>query len=331
MPMLNNIYPWQQSTWQQLMRMVSKNRLPHALLFIGEKGLGKRELAERFASSILCLSFSQLGEACGQCQSCHLSKIKTHPDLMRIESEQGHAIKVDSIRELTDFVNHTALLGGYRVIIIDPADSMNINASNALLKTLEEPTPNTLLILITDKNVNLPATIKSRCQKILVNRPNLKQGMDWLKQHITDQEVDLSLLLNLTNIAPLAALDNYKRGDFSLRRDFYNGLIQLNCNQADPVELAEHWQDKDLILIFSFLFSWIKDVLRLKTIRQAEVINQDFQTMLQETSAKLPLKRLLSYIEHLQQRYSMIRAGHNLNQRLLLEELFIKYRASESL
>lgn len=322
--MLNNIYPWQQAIWQQLLSTVSRNRLPHALLFVGEKGLGKRSFAEMFASALLCSTFAKSGKVCGQCQSCHLSQIKTHPDLMRIESEPGHAIKIDSVRELTDFVNQTALLGGYRVIIIDPADAMNIHASNALLKTLEEPTPNTLIILITEKNINLPATIKSRCQTILFNKPSLKQGMDWLKDHITDHTVDLSLLLNFAKGAPLAALNYFQQGDFALRQDFYKGLSQLSHNQTDPVELAGQWHDKDLKLIFIFLFSWINDILRLKTIHNPTLINQDFQTALIQASSKLSLKHVLNYIEQIQQRYAMVRAGQNLNQRLMLEELFIK-------
>lgn len=289
----NTIYPWQQKNWQQLTDTVQKNRLPHALLFVGENGSGKRQFAAAFAAALLCADFPTLGKRCENCHACHLFNAGSHPDLMQIESEPGHAIKIDQIRETTDFVNQTALLNGWRIIIIYPATAMNNNAANALLKTLEEPTPNTLLILISDLSLRLPATVLSRCQKIVFSNP---------------------------------ALENENLKNIPFRQDFYQALDQLSEGKIDPIELAEQWHEKDSEAILELLFYWVADLLRLKTICDSAILtNQDMQSVLLKISQKLSMASLLRYSDHLQKITSYRREGLNLNQRLLLEELLIKW------
>jgi len=233
-------------------------------LFVGERGVGKKQLALDFSKRLLCSN-----KACGHCQSCYLFDAQTHPDLIRIEPESGQTIKIDQIREVIAFVSQTPSLGGYRIIIIDPARAMNINAANALLKTLEEPTPNTLLILISDSIPRLPATILSRCQKII------------FQQSVAEDE--------------------------PFKQDFYNGLRDLTDRKIDPLTLAERWHEKNSELLLKLFFSWVLDLLRLRV------------------SQKLSLEPLLSYSDHIQKTNRFIQTGFNLNQRLWLEELLIKW------
>lgn len=151
--------------WQQLLTAYEKQSLPHALLFSGQEGLGKEALALKFANFLLCAKPHK--QACGKCKTCKLFTANTHPDFMRIKPEgTSKVIKIDPIRNIIDFVNNKAQLSGYRVIIITPADSMNLYASNALLKTLEEPNDKVVFILVSSHATALPITIRSRCRKI---------------------------------------------------------------------------------------------------------------------------------------------------------------------
>ena len=122
-------------------------------------------------------------KACGECKSCQLIKAESNPDFIKISpEEEGKAIKVDQIRGLIEKIALTSHGKTYRVIIISPADALNINASNSLLKTLEEPPANTILILITDKPSKLMATIRSRTQMIRFELPDTEQSMRWLSE-----------------------------------------------------------------------------------------------------------------------------------------------------
>jgi DNA polymerase-3 subunit delta' len=324
-----NIYPWQQTNWQQLSDRVKNNCLPHALLLVGDNGVGKKQFATAFASALFCDHFQKTGVTCGNCHSCALSQANTHPDLMRIESEPGHAIKIDQIRDLSHFINQTALLNGYRVIIVSPATAMNNNAANALLKTLEEPTPKTLLLLISDLTLRLPATVLSRCQKIVFQSPTLAQGLTWLQENMPADkqfsEAELTLGLNLTNGAPLAALELLNNENALFRLEFYQRMSDLIENRHDPIELAEGWKEKNPTIILDLLFSLVQDLLRLKTLEQPTIINHDIQPILAKIGQKLSLAQLLRYSDYMQTVYAYRREGSNLNSRLLLEEILIKW------
>lgn len=159
------IYPWQQSQWQQLLKQHQQRRLPQALLFSGQYGLGKKDFALVLAKLVLCEAGGE--SACDICHSCQLFRAGNHPDFFTIYPEEnGKTIKVDQIRDLTASLNQTAQLNGYQVAVICPAESMNAAAANALLKTLEEPPGPVILILISHRLGGLPITIVSRCQKI---------------------------------------------------------------------------------------------------------------------------------------------------------------------
>ena len=130
-------YPWQQESWTGLMARVAQQRLPHAILFTGSAGIGKRHLATSLAHALMCQNPRPDGTACGGCQSCLLLAAGSHPDYLLVEpEEEGKAIGVDRIRELTSFQSLSSQYGRGRVVQLQPADALNINASNALLKTL---------------------------------------------------------------------------------------------------------------------------------------------------------------------------------------------------
>ena len=165
-------FPWQQSAWDGLMRRLGEQRLPHALLLGGGAGLGKRRLAGDLATALLCQTATGPWP-CGQCVGCTLMSAGSHPDFHEIGVEEGsRVIKVDAVRELGRSMGLKSQYGGFRVAIIAPAERMNASAANSLLKTLEEPPAGTVLILVADQPSRLPATVRSRCQRLDVHAPD---------------------------------------------------------------------------------------------------------------------------------------------------------------
>ena len=160
----SSLYPWLQSYSNRLLDYIRQNKIPQALLLTGNNGLGKRKLAEYYASILLCENLGDNLEACGECQSCKLIASATHPDFLMIEPEEpGKAIGINVIRGLITRLSLKPQFNGQRIIIIDAADHLNNAAANAFLKCLEEPNERTSFVLIAEKPSLLPITIRSRC------------------------------------------------------------------------------------------------------------------------------------------------------------------------
>lgn len=166
----SSLNPWQQALWQNLLSQA--DRIAHALLFYGQVGTGKQAFVELLAQRLLCLS-PKAENFCGSCQSCLLFEHGNHPDYCFIHPEkEAGMIKVDQIRELVSFSQYTTQISASKIIVLKPAEAMNISASNALLKTLEEPTKNTYLFLISHQITLLTPTVLSRCQKVNMPVPS---------------------------------------------------------------------------------------------------------------------------------------------------------------
>ena len=197
-------YPWHAVQWRELDVLLQAGTLPHALLLTGAPDIGKFRFARAFAGLVLCAA--PRGSACGRCRSCLLLAAGSHPDLVLIQpEEQGKAIRIDAIRELREFCAGRPHQGGWRVILIEPADALNINAANALLKTLEEPGDRTLLILVSDQPGRLTATVRSRCRLLRLPTPSSEQALPWLRMQLA-AEADAESLLMRAGRRPLRAL-----------------------------------------------------------------------------------------------------------------------------
>ncbi|MDD5180759.1 MAG: DNA polymerase III subunit delta', partial [Gallionellaceae bacterium] len=211
---MNKLYPWQDELWQRWVGL--RTRLPHAILLKGAQGIGKFDFAMNIAQSLLCEMPLADGLACKDCSSCHWFSQDTHPDFRLIqpdalsaqeeENEGGKKpakqISVDQIRALANFSNLSAHQGGFRVVLIHPAETMNANAANALLKTLEEPSGRMLFVLVTHKPQQLPPTILSRCITLAAPMPSPEASAAWLKQQGI---ADPAALLAQAGFAPLQA------------------------------------------------------------------------------------------------------------------------------
>lgn len=185
-------YPWQAADWQRI--RAEFERLPNAWLFAGPAGIGKRAFAEQVAAALLCETPMPDRHACGQCEACRWLAAGHHPDYRVLSPEleeegakEGKSvrklpvIKIEAVRELIDFAHLSAAKRvGRRVIIVEPAEAMNLAAANALLKILEEPPANVLFLLVSHNRERLLPTIKSRCRPFVLARPNQQEALAWL-------------------------------------------------------------------------------------------------------------------------------------------------------
>lgn len=239
--------PWHQAHWQRLQARLARNALPHALLLCGPAGLGKRAFLRRFVRGLLCGQPLD-GQACGQCRACRLLEAGTHPDFvtlsfgLRKDGVQRKEIVVEQIRELSSRLAMASQFGGWQVVVIDPADAMNANAANALLKTLEEPSAQTLLLLVADAPWRLPQTIRSRCQRIEFHLPAREEALAWLAAHgVADGEA----ALHAAGGNPGLARDWAEQGALDRRQGVRKDLAALAAGRAEPIEVARRWLDAE--------------------------------------------------------------------------------------
>ena len=202
-----DLYPWLAVSQQFLLQQQSVHRLPHALVFLGSKGLGKGRLIEWLAARLMCHQPTGDG-ACGHCKSCLLVAAGSHPDLIRVQSDKA-SIGVDLIRQANQKLSETAHQQGARVVLIEHADLMTESAANALLKTLEEPGKRCYLLLTAESNAQLLATINSRCQRHVVPVPDEISALNWLQQQGCQASV---AYLRLNQGAPLKTQDFIQQG-----------------------------------------------------------------------------------------------------------------------
>ena len=169
-----HLLPWHRPYWEKLSAYIKADRLPYGLMITGIAGIGKTSLAYFFARSLVCEVRRKDGEPCGECRSCHLMDVRNHPDFIFIEpNKPGNMILVENIRELIGKLSTTTHYGEHRVVILYQAHRLNTAAANSLLKTLEEPSSGTMIILVTEIPSMLPMTIVSRCQKLNLPLPDV--------------------------------------------------------------------------------------------------------------------------------------------------------------
>jgi DNA polymerase III subunit delta' len=319
--------PWQETLWQQLQESIRQDRLPHALLLCGSAGLGKHSFALSLAQSCLCTERDATGQPCGHCRHCQLMQSGHHPDFQWVrpeETSKSGDIKIEAIRHFTDSATLTTHSAGYKVVVIQPAHRMTHGAANSLLKTLEEPTSRTIILLLTDQPARLLPTIRSRCQKLLFRPPNQKFALEWLAAKV--KYGDPKLLLSLANGAPLKALTLDDEGLLQAREEMLNEFLALSENRQDPVKLANHWSKFDFILLMEWLTGWVIDLLRLKmTTSTPCLFNIDHVQALHKAADKLNSRVVQGYLAQLYAARAL--ADSNLNLQLTLEKLLIEWQA----
>lgn len=255
------LLPWHEPVLIQLRGAVAAQRLPHALLLQGADGLGKRGFAAWLAAAVLCENPVDSLQYCGQCASCKLIAAGTHPDLLWIAPEEDkQQISVDQVRAAAERLGKTSFRRGYKIAVVEPAHQMTSSAANSVLKTLEEPPAESLLILITSRPSSLPATVRSRCQKITMQRPSAPDALEWLQAE-TGSAIEPAVL-EFTGGAPLRALE-FAKGRFAeLDADMQRSMSQLLSGQSDVTQVAAQWGKDGLVERLVWLDLWLMSIAR---------------------------------------------------------------------
>ena len=181
----STVLPWQQAALDQLMETHHAGRLPHALVLVGSQGAGAELFAAGLAARLLCQQ--EAGRPCGECESCQVARGGGHGDYRWLAPEEGkRAIGIDAVRASINFLQQTAAYGGLKLLVVTPAEAMTAAAANALLKTLEEPAGDTLVVLTSARPGELPATIRSRCQQLRLPLGESQAQRQWLDQAIPE-------------------------------------------------------------------------------------------------------------------------------------------------
>ncbi|MBC7183913.1 MAG: DNA polymerase III subunit delta' [Marinobacter sp.] len=266
--------PWLKRAWQTVQSRIAEDRLPHALIIAGERGVGKRAWAQAVARLRLCDRpvSREAGTplACGQCKQCQLFAASSHPDVRVYAPEKSRMVKVDQIRALSSFAVASPQVAHHKVAIIDRADQLNINAANALLKTLEEPLPDVTLILLQESGRPVIPTIRSRCQTLTIPVPGNEDANRWLTQRVQELAEEarpsaevLAKALMLSGNAPRLAFD-YATGDFIGLRDAalarFKDFMKLRIPVGEAAKAFKALGLDDTLWLFE---TWAADLARL--------------------------------------------------------------------
>ncbi|MDE1184341.1 DNA polymerase III subunit delta' [Paraburkholderia sp.] len=339
------IYPWQADDWSRLQQL--RGHWPHALLLYGQAGIGKLRFAQHLAQGLLCEAGLPDGQPCGACKACTWFAQGNHPDYRIVVPEALAAeaglnaaadekadkadaddakktrapskeIKIEQVRGLLDFVGVGSHRGGARVVVLYPAEALNVAAANALLKTLEEPPAGVVFLMVSARIDRLLPTIISRCRKWPMALPEPESAVQWLaKQGVADAPA----LLAEAGGAPLAALalasdDNRALRDWTLK--------QLAAGAAcDAFACGEALQKLPVPLVLGWLQRWLYDLLAQRTAGAPRYFPQA-ATSLARCAEKLDANAFNRFSKTVTRQRAV--ENHPLNARLVFEELFIGYR-----
>jgi DNA polymerase-3 subunit delta' len=252
--------PWTLAARAHLKAAWRSGHLPHALLIQEAPGAGGEWLALWVAQLALCTR-AQAAAPCGECLACRRVLARQHPDLMMIVPEEsGRQLRIEQVRDLGAELALTSHAGGYKVGIVSPADALNRFAANALLKTLEEPQPRTLLVLVATQPSRLPPTILSRCQRLKIAAPDRAQALAWLRE--VGGEKPWEGALDALGEAPLLVVARDPLEVAAAATDTQRTLEALAQGSGDPVATAERWARSDLALRLRCFENWLTERLR---------------------------------------------------------------------
>jgi len=318
-----------------------RTRLPHAILFHGPAGVGKADFMESFAQALLCENAQPDGRACGACASCGWFVQHNHPDYRRVrpealedepgqEGEEGgekakstkspsKEIKIEQIRALADFMNISTHRQGLRVVALYPAEALNMPASNALLKTLEEPPPGTVFLLASNSLDRLLPTILSRCRKFALPLPAHGQALAWLQEQGVQ---DADAWLREQGGAPLAALAQSATGS----RDELETLLQLLAHPSvdGALKAAERLSKAPLTALVAWQQRWLYDVFSYKLSGNIRYYPR-YEKELAALAGNVHTANVMRAIKATNERRAV--ADHPLSPKLFVEDMLLDYTA----
>jgi DNA polymerase-3 subunit delta' len=264
---LTSCPPWLTKKADALLSVIRTGRLHHALLLTGIEGIGKHLFAQWLCEALLCSNLTEQG-ACGNCDSCRQLLAEANPEYTQLVPEgAASTIRIDAVRELVSWLQLTPSSGGYRVAFISQADSLNHASANSLLKTLEEPADNAILVLSASRVGKLPATICSRCQQIHLDIEDSDAAIKWLADR--DVSEPEQALLDAGH-APLRAAANQQadyQQNFKLMTKAWSDLFLYKGSVGRIADSLSDLATADCLSVFA---SWC-----VVAVKQAEGVSVD--------------------------------------------------------
>lgn len=319
------LYPWQQQDWQRI--SIAFSFLPNAWLLNGPKGIGKTVFASTVAQALLCEHPTDKQLPCNACQACRWFEAGSHPDFWQLSPENDEndagqisrklpVIKIESIRDIIHFAHLSAHRSGRKIILITPAEAMNHQAANALLKILEEPPEQVIFILVSHAKERLLPTIISRCRLFSMGIPNPQQALNWLQQQgISHAETELAYHGGYP-------LFEYDEKLYQLRRQFIDTVKQPGLIKC--LQIAEQIDKHKLPLAIplEWLSKWVTDLACVKISDSVQYHLEDADA-LRALCPKLNAQQIFECDDKIKK---LIPFGqHTLNVRLQIEALLIEY------
>lgn len=318
--------PWQAAARARIGTAAAGGRLPHAVLLHGPDGVGKERFATVVAAGLLCRRPGPQLQPCGECPDCLLSRAGSHPDLhwLRVP-EDRKTIGVDAVRDTCEALGMTSLRGGYRVAIVVPSHLMTVSAQNAFLKTLEEPAPRTLLVLVTSRPAGVLPTLRSRCQRVEIPRPPPDAARRWLAATLrTDPPTGL---LELAGGAPLRAAQLAPRFE-GLQQQMEDLLGQLLSGRGEVTRVAAEMTGDGLGDRLDWLEAWLAQAVRRRLAPDATQLGIPVPPRLQSSAADLNIGAAFRCLDRLRESRRLLEgsAAPALVVEALLIELMAAYR-----
>jgi len=320
----SSLLPWQQPQFQRLQVLHSNRRLAHAWLLAGKPGIGKLAFARHFARQLLCRKATGKGP-CGACQDCHLFAAGTHPDWMLLQPELRQ-LKIELIREAIAFAQNTSQRGGAKVIIINPAESMNHNAANALLKILEEPPPQTYLLLVSHQPGLLLPTLRSRCQRLDFPAPPTLEALAWLQQQ-PGASPGAAFHLQLAQGAPLRAFELMQVGAEQGFGLLLQNLEAMANGETTPVQAAKKCEELGITTTINYQLLGVSGLLSVLQAGSELAVPAllPLLSRCNQVAGTGMIRRLHDYHQSLVKARETSMATNNANPQLMLEALFAEW------
>lgn len=315
------VYPWQQSLWNNLTQRFPE--IGHGLLFYGKAGCGKAAFCQAFIQWVLCHARPAQQLACGQCASCQWFLAGTHPNYVHVTTDEDNKkanakIKIEKIRDLQPFVQQK--VEGWRVVLIEPAEALNISSANSLLKTLEEPGEQVLIILLAAHPTRLAATIRSRMQHFALDRVTPSQTREYVQQALPEiHPMQQQVLINLSQGMPLQSVALADMPWLQQRQAFMDDWKKLVSQKNMPMAIAAQWQKTlnsgDFLQMFEYLLA---DLVAAKLSQPIKNLDLDFSGLMEHYQ----LADLFDIYQNLQQAKQWM--AQNVQGQFVIEQLCIK-------
>jgi len=321
------LLPWHQAAFQDFSRQYQQARLGHAWLISGMPGIGKLQFCQYLGKWLFCRHRTDAGP-CNECQDCHWFDVGTHPDWQLLLPEKK-TITVGQIRELIGFAQNTSQRGT-KVLVINPAEGMNLNAANALLKILEEPPEDTFLMLISHQPGQLLATLRSRCQHLKLSLPGQEEAAAWLVEQGAREPTRLLLKAQGAPLRALALMEN----DVLVEQEVV--LAQLEAilrGDIAPVQAAKKCEKFSIQTSIEYLLDACQELL--STLQSGKALDDEELQPLLGTLQSLNVtgkstgqgnndlvSRLHTFYQQLMSTYKVVMAPNNANALLILEGVF---------